>query len=304
MKILITGGLGAIGSPLVKELRKRGFDVWFCDLSHYNDEKYIRCDVREYRQLLRLFSKHKFEIVYHLAAEFGRINGEHYYENLWKTNVIGTKNIIEMQIKHNFKLVFSSSSEIYGDYNGIMKEDVPLKYPIRQLNDYAITKWVNEQQIMNAEELYNVETVRIRLFNTYGPGEYYSKYRSVICIFIYKALHNLPYTVYLNHRRSSTYIDDTINTLANITTKFYAGEVFNISGDEYHDIKSISDMILKYLGKDDNLIEYIDEDIHNVHNKKADNSKAKKLLGHSPKISLKEGIRRTIEWQRKIYNIE
>ena len=303
MKILVTGGLGTIGQPLIKELRNRGSEVWICDKYHYHDKNYLKCDVSEYRQVERIFQKEKFDFVYHLAAEFGRMNGEHFYETLWKTNVIGTKNIIQMQIKNNFKLVFTSSSEIYGDYKGLITEDIPLKVPLRQLNDYAITKWVNEQQIMNAEELGDLQTVRVRLFNSYGPGEHYSSYRSVICLFIYRALYNLPYTVYLNHHRSSLYIDDTIRTLTNIIDSFHTGEVYNISGDEYHDIKSLSDMILNYLGKNDDLIEYIDEDFHNVHDKKADNSKAKRDLDHKPKTSLKDGIKRTIEWQKKIYNV-
>ncbi len=304
MKILITGGLGAIGKPTVNELRRRDFEVWVCDKHHNHDKNYLKCDVGEYRQVEQMFQKEKFDLVYHLAAEFGRMNGEHFYETLWKSNVIGTKNIIQMQIKYDFKLVFTSSSEIYGDYNGLMIEDVPMKVPIRQLNDYAMTKWVNEQQILNSEDLHNVETVRLRLFNIYGPGEYYSNYRSVICLFIYRALHDLPYTVYLNHHRSSSYIDDTIRTISNVTDHFHPGEVYNISGDEYHDIKTLSDLILDYLGKNDELVEYIEEEYHNVHNKKADNSKAKRDLYHNPKVPLKEGIQRTLKWQKKIYNID
>jgi len=149
MKILITGGLGTLGYPLVEELRNRDFEVWFCDKFHYHDKNYIKCDISEYRQVEHMFQNENFDFVYHLAAEFGRINGEDFFETLWKSNVIGTKNIIQMQFKHQFKLIFTSSSEIYGDYKGLMTEDLPLKTPIRQLNDYAISKWVNEQQIMN-----------------------------------------------------------------------------------------------------------------------------------------------------------
>ena len=301
MKILITGGLGTIGSQLLRELRSRNFEVWFCDKYHYHDNNYIKCDVSEYRQVEKMFQKQKFDLVYHLAAEFGRWNGEVFYETLWKSNVIGTKNIIQMQIKHKFKLVFTSTSEVYGNHNGIMTEDIPMKFPIRQLNDYAITKWVNELQIMNSEDLHDIETVRLRLFNAYGPGEYYSKYRSAVCLFIYRALHDLPYTVYLNHNRSSCYIADTINTISNVTEHFHPGEVYNISGDEYHDIKTLSNMILDYLGKSDDLVEYLSEDFHNVHDKKANNSKAKRELNHICKTPLKEGIKKTIEWQKETY---
>ena len=126
-------------------------------------------------------------------------------------------------------MIFTSSSEVYGDYRGIMTEDLTSNIPIRQLNDYAISKWVNEMQIMNSASRFDTETVRVRLFNTYGPGEYYSGYRSAICLFIYKALHRLPYAVYANHTRTFSYIDDTIRTLANILDNFKLGVYRNIN---------------------------------------------------------------------------
>ena len=92
---------------------------------HSDEENYIRCDVSKYRQVERIFEEHKFDYVYHfhLAAEYGRWNGEDYYENLWMTNVVGTKNMIRMQEK-KFRMIFFSSAEVYGDYEGVMTEDV------------------------------------------------------------------------------------------------------------------------------------------------------------------------------------
>src|SRR5206468_2370147 len=134
-------------------------------------------------------------------------------------------------------------SEVYGDYRGVMYEDVLMHTPIRQMNDYAISKWVNEMQIMNSADVHGTETVRVRLFNTYGPGEYYSPYRSVICRWIYHALHRQPYVVYTNHKRTSTFVDDTARTLANIADNFQPGEVYNITGASLHDMKTPSDII-------------------------------------------------------------
>lgn len=301
MRILVTGGLGAVGSPLVKELRGRGNEVWVADRVHAPGPNYLRFDAGIHRQVERLFADHDFELVYHLAAEFGRWNGEDFYETMWQSNAIGTKNLLRCQEKYGFRMVFTSSSEVYGDWQGVMMEDVLDKHPIRQLNDYAISKWVSEQQIMNSTDRFGTETVRVRLFNTYGPGEPYSAYRSVICKFIYHALHDLPYTVYLDHHRSSTYIDDTVRTLANISENFKPGEVYNIAGDEYHDIKSLSDMILAYLGKDDRIVEYIHQEAHNTRDKRSDNSKAKRDLDHRCTVSLEEGIPKTIEWQKEVY---
>jgi len=301
MRILVTGGLGAVGAPLVKELEGRGHKVLICDLLHHHAENYVRCDVASFWQLERLFQYGPFDYVYHLAAEFGRWNGEDYYDTLWRTNVIGTKNMLRMQERHRFRMIFFSSSEVYGDYDGVMSEDVMDKYEIRQLNDYAMTKWVGEMQVLNSAAMFGTETVRVRLFNTYGPGEYYSPYRSVICLFIYRALHNIPYKVYLNHHRTSSYIDDTVHTLANIVENFKPGEVYNIGGTEYHDIKYLSDIVLNYLGKDESLVEYVEAEPYTTKDKKVDLSKAIRDLGHDPKVTLEEGIPRTIEWMKSVY---
>lgn len=301
MNILVTGALGAVGLPLVKELRARGFEVWLADRGHHSDKQYIRCDVGEYRQVQRLFQEMEYDLVYHLAGEFGRNNGEDYYESLWKANAVGTKNLLQLQERLKFKMVFASSSEIYGDYEGVMSEDVPLQVPIRQLNDYAISKWVNELQILNSTDRFGTETVRLRLFNLYGPREWYSDYRSVICLFIYRALHKLPYTVYTGHHRTFCYIDDAIRTISQIATTFQPGEVYNIAGDDYKYMKEVSNMILTQLQMDDSMVEYVDIEQHNTVNKRSDASKAMEHLGHKNIVTLQEGIERTIAWQREVY---
>src|SRR3989449_579982 len=214
-RILVTGSKGTLGTPLVKELKRRGHEVWQCDLQHQRDENYIRADVASYRQLARVFER-TYDYVYHLAAEFGRLNGEEYYETLWETNVIGTRNILEMQRRKGFRLLFASSSEIYGDrHEAILTEEIPLQHSLLQYNDYATTKWVNEVQVMNFERRHGIEAMRLRFFNAYGPGEYYHHYRSVVCLFCYRALHDLPYEVYEGYHRVFMYIDDFIPTLAN-----------------------------------------------------------------------------------------
>jgi len=315
--ILVTGGLGAVGSYLVPELQKRGHNVFVVDLKHHhNAPDYARCDVSEFRQVERLWQgggwpfgytpqPRKFDIVYHLAAEFGRWNGEDFYENLWNTNAVGTKNILRMQEREGFQAVYFSSSEVYGDYEGVMKEDVMDTVEIKQMNDYAMTKWVNEMQVLNSAQQFGTKSVRVRLFNTYGPGEYYSPYRSVICMFCYRALHNIPYIVYKNHKRTSTYIEDMARTLANIAENFKPGEVYNIGGSDYHDIESVSNIILKYLRKSDkDLVTYKDAEILTTKIKLVDCEKAKRDLGLKSTVALEEGIRNTIEWMKKVYNVQ
>ena len=297
----MTGGLGTIGRPLVNALEKDGREVWVCDLGQNASRRYLRCDVGEFRQIEEVIKKAKPEFVYHLAAEFGRRNGEDFYERLWQTNAIGTKNILRLQEHLGFRMVFASSSEIYGEYMGRMSESVPDRIPIQQLNDYAISKWVNELQVRNSAMRFGTETVRVRIFNTYGPGEYYSPYRSVACIFVYHAMHHLPYDVYLEHKRSSTFIDDAIAALRAIVDNFKAGEVYNICGDECHSIKRLSDLVLKKTGSNKGLAHYKKTEAFNTLVKRGDNRKAKRDLGWAPRVRLEDGIERTVEWQRRVY---
>ncbi len=293
--------MGTLGRPLAQELEARGHDVWGMDLQHQAEQKYYRADVANFRQLERVFEQ-DYDFVYHLAAEFGRINGEEYYDTLWTTNVIGTRNILEIQKRKKFKLIFASSSEIYGDkHHQILDENIPLNHSIIQHNDYAVTKWVNEIQIMNFEKRFGNPVVRLRFFNAYGPGEYYHNYRSVVCLFAYRALHRIPYDVYLGYHRVFMYIDDFIPTLANVAGNFVPGEVYNIGGEEFRSVKELSDLILGGLGMDDSIVNYLPEDKHNVLNKKPDIEKARKAFGHGPTITLEQGIPLTVEWMKTVY---
>jgi dTDP-glucose 4,6-dehydratase len=304
MKILVTGGKGVVGTKLVQKLKEMGNEVWVCDLKHNHEDQYFRCDVGKFRQLENIFKKQTFDYVYHLAAEFGRWNGEDYYEDLWLTNAVGTKNILRLQQEQGFKLVFTSSSEVYGDYDEVMVEDVMEKLEIKQMNDYAITKWVNEMQILNEAAMHGNQVVRVRIFNTYGPGEYYTPYRSAICAFTYKAIHDLPYTVYLGHKRNALYINDCAIALANITMNFKPGEVYNIAGTEMHDMKTVSDQILKYMGKDDRNIIYKEEEMFTTKIKQPDITKAQKDLNYEPKTFLERGIPMTVEWMKEVYGVK
>jgi dTDP-glucose 4,6-dehydratase len=99
------------------------------------------------------------------------------------------------------------------------------------------------------------------------------------------------------------YIDDLTPTLCNIVERFKDGEVYNIGGEEYVEVKVASDMILDYLGKDDSLVRYLTVDAHNVVDKRPDITKAKKDLGHKLTTPLSVGIPKTIEWYKKIYNM-
>ncbi len=316
MRILVTGGLGTIGSGLIKELRQRGHHVVSCDLAHQPDEVgfslrtdvptplYARCDVGEFRQIERVFERiGPFDAVYHCAAEFGRWSGEDFYETLWRTNAIGTKNILRLQEQLRFRLIHFSSSEVYGDWPDLMVESVTDQYEIKQLNDYAMTKWVNETQIRNSFLQHNTESVVVRLFNTYGPGEHYSPYRSVNCRFLYCALHGIPWVVYRGHARTSTYLADTVRTVANIVDNFRPGQTYNIGGQTLHTIEELARVVLKVTTADPSLVQYRDSETLTTKAKRVDVSKAIRDLDHKNTYGLEEGMRLTVEWMRSVYGV-
>ena len=316
-RILVTGGAGTIGRGLVEELRKRRHQVVSCDRSHSGNEKsfsipgdaieptYVRCNISDYREVERVFtSLGPFDFVYHTAAEFGRWNGEDFYESLWKTNAIGTKHIIRMQERYGFRLIHFSSSEVYGDWPDVMVETVMDDHEVKQLNDYALSKWTNEIQIRNSGLQYGTQSVIVRLFNTYGPGEYYSPYRSVHCRFLYCGLHGIPWTVYRGHSRTATFLPDVFSTLANISDNFMPGEAYNIGGSASHTIEELSDTVLRVTGADPSLVSYRDSEELTTKDKLVDTRKALFHLKHSDTVSLQEGMQLTADWMRSVYGID
>jgi dTDP-glucose 4,6-dehydratase len=304
-KILLTGGRGFIGTNLTNELRFRGHDVWTCDILQGEDPKHLKADTGVYQQMDHVFSNHKFDFVYHLAAEYGRWNGEDHYENLWRTNTVGTKNMLRLQEKHRFKMIFFSSAEVYGDYDGLMSEDVMEKIPLKQMNDYAISKWAGELQCLNHASMFGVEVVRVRPVGCYGPHEYYSRYRGVIPIFVYHALHGKEFTVYRGHKRIFDYVEDTCRTFANIVDNFIPGEVYNIGGKEDWSIgiEELADIVLKETGAAPKLAVYKGAEGFTTRVKIVDFSKARRDLKHDPKIDIHEGVKRYVSWARRVYGL-
>lgn len=303
--ILVTGGKGFIGTNLTNELRNRGNDVYTCDITQHQDPKHYKADCSEYQQMEKLFRKHKFDFVYHLAAEYGRWNGEDHYQNLWKTNVIGTKNMLRLQEIHKYKMIFFSSAEVYGDYDGLMSENVMEKIPIKQMNDYAISKWAGELQCLNSTAMFGNEIVRVRPVGCYGPHEYYSPYRGVIPIFVYHCLIKKPFKVYGSHKRIFDYVEDTCRTFSNISENFIPGEVYNIGSDEKWiiDIKTLAKMVIELTGANPALMQHHEEEGFTTKVKVVDYSKSRRDLNHKATIDLREGLSRYIKWMKKVYEV-
>jgi dTDP-glucose 4,6-dehydratase len=213
--------------------------------------------------------------------------------------------MLRLQEQHGFKMIFFSSAEVYGDYDGLMSEDVMERIPLKQMNDYAITKWAGELQCLNHAAMFGVEVVRVRPVGCYGPHEYYSRYRGVIPIFVYNALYGKEFTVYGGHKRIFDYVEDTCRTLSNIVDNFISGEVYNIGGKEEWNIgiEELADIVLQATGASPSLAVYKGEEGFTTKVKIVDFSKARRDLKHDPKIDILEGVRRYVVWARKVYEI-
>lgn len=305
MKIAVTGSAGTLGRPLVEELRARGHEVWGIEIQHQTDAQSVRADISDFRQIRAALTRIKPELVFHLAAEFGRMNGEDYFEQVWRTNAIGTRNILEVQKELGFKHIFASSSEVYGEAGvdwideGLLERNAQP----RLTNDYAISKRVNEMQIQNFADRYDTQTMVLRFFNAYGPGERYHSYRSVVCLFAYRLLTGQPITVYDGYQRVFMYVGDFIPTLANAVDQFTPGITVNVGGDEFVDVAEMAAQLVEITGADPALVTHLPFDAHNVTSKRPDIQKAAYLLSHNPSTTLAKGLPLTVKWLREYYQM-
>jgi dTDP-glucose 4,6-dehydratase len=169
---------------------------------------------------------------------------------------------------------------------------------------------MQEQQVFVAAKNEGLKAVVLRFFNAYGPGEYYNDYRSVVCLFCYRLMKNLPITVYENYHRVFMYVDDWAKTVANVAERFDslpAGNrisgvpVYNVGGSEYRSIEELVTVISDQLGGTFSRVTVLPKEKANVTNKKPDISAAIKDLGHDPSTTLEVGVAFTLEWMKKIY---
>lgn len=304
MRILVTGSEGTLGRPLCEELNG---EVHRVDLHHSHHRNFHRADVADYRELERAFEIAKPQVVYHLAAEFGRLNGEHHYDRLWRTNAIGTRNVLELCLRHDAQLIFASSSEIYGERAPeVLVEGVTNRIPLHHPNEYALSKWVNEVQIRNFAERYAAELrkpIICRFFNAYGPGEEYHHYRSVVALFCYRALAGQQFDVYEGYRRTFMFIDDFIPTLRRVSEMGVPGSTYNIGGIDYRGVEELATLVLGAVGASVNLINWVGEDVHNVVSKKPNIDLARMDLRHDPTVRLEQGVPATIDWMKAHYRM-
>ncbi|MBM7560307.1 NAD-dependent epimerase/dehydratase family protein [Marinitoga litoralis] len=306
MKILVTGALGFIGKSLFAALKKEGYEVQGIDLVIADYDDYIRADITYFEDVWKLFKDNNgFDMVIHLAGEVGRLNGEEYPQRMIYVNEFGTLNLIKMCIEYKSKLVYFSTSEVYGtlfDEKEVMEEDFNVLSPTKVTNIYAMSKLFGEGIVNHYVKNYGLLAVGIRPFMVYGPGVIASKYKSAIDQFIYNALNDNLFTVHKSSERAWCYVDDFVNGVLTVIKhhefKEKNYETYNIGTQEYIATEELAKLILELTGKPYDLMRVVELPDKFISGRKRFFNEKLRKLGWEQKVPLREGLMKVIEWYR------
>ena len=306
-RYLVTGGAGFIGSHIAEELVKRGDSVRIVDnfltgkeeniASFLDGIELIRGDIRD----LKLCHEAVKDVDYvlHQAAlpSVPRSVEDPLLTNA--INIEGTLNVLlasrDASVK---KVVFASSSSVYGDDEHLPKKEGLEGNP---LSPYAVSKYAGEKYCQVFSEIYGLPTVSLRYFNVFGPRQDpFSQYAAVIPNFITRLLADKAPIIYGDGEQSRdfTYVANVVE--ANLQAALVpdvSGQVFNLGNGIRTTVNDLAKTLTELTEK---IIEPVHEEERpgDVRHSFADISKAEALLDYTPRVSLKDGLLRTIEWFR------
>jgi dTDP-glucose 4,6-dehydratase len=307
MKLLVTGGLGFIGSNFIRHMLLKHRDLKILNLdkmgiaSNSNnlkelerDERYsfIKGDLTDYTTIYALVKK--VDVVVNLAAEThvdrSIANPRAFLEN----NVIGTFNLLEA-VRHSnnkVRIVHVSTDEVYSDIlRGFYDEESRLK----PSSPYAASKASADMFCLAYYRTYGLDISITRCTNNFGPYQFPEK---LIPKTIIRASQNLKVPVYGSGRnvRDWIYVMDHCEALELVLENGKPGEIYNISsGNEYENLEVVK-RILKIMGRDQNLIEFVDDRPGHDLRYAIDSSKIRKELRWRPRRSFEEALKETVDW--------
>ncbi len=310
-KVLVTGCAGFIGSHLTEKLLSEGFKVVGIDaftpyysraIKERNMSSFIDNDNFEFyeanlinynlKQLL-----HGISTVYHLAAQPGvRYSWEGFKEYV-NNNILATQRLLEACRENDTKIVFASSSSVYG--NAKLPENE--KTPLNPKSPYALTKEFDEKLCTLYHETYGLNAIMLRFFTVYGPRQ---RPDMAINIFTHKLLSGEPIEIYGDGRqkRDFTYVSDIVEGNFLAGTSKIKFDTFNIGTGNSITINKLIKLLGDVAGVDP-LVVHVGKAAGDVRDTRASIAKAKKKLGYSPKVKIKDGIKKYIEWYKK-YNLK
>lgn len=308
--VLVAGGAGFLGSWLCDVLVSQGATVISID-NYSTGQKQtithligmnpqftqIECDVCNTTST-EFPDSIDFDFIFHFASPAAPPYFQTHPTEIFQANTVGTFQLLELARKYDAKIIFASSSEIYG--NPIPKGPISESYngnvnPIGVRGCYDEAKRAGEALIKAFERQYGIQGVILRIFNTYGPR--IEKGRAVPN-FILANLRGEPFTIFGDgsQTRSFTYVTDEImGILKAAALSNTNGEVMNLGSDKEVTIQELAELISSLSGGSyDYTYESLPED--DPVRRCADIEKARNLLGWEPQIALAEGLKRTIEW--------
>ena len=315
-RVLVTGGSGFIGSHLVDRLLKEGFIVVVIDnldtgrlekIVHYHNNKgfcLVKGDIRDFN-LVRETMK-DVDAVFHEAAIASVTLSVKDPILVNEVNVTGTLNLLKASSDLGVKrFIFASSAAVYGDTLSPQKREDMTPNP---RSPYGISKLAAESYVRIFYKLYGLETVSLRYFNVYGPRQRFDlqcAYGGVITIFTNRLLRGMPPIVFGDgeQTRDFVYVEDVVeaNMLA-LNCKNAVGEAFNIGTGLSVSVNQVAETLKEIMNK---------KELKNIHapprpadgrHGYADISKAQRIMGFHPKVSLKDGLTQLVEWYRNSIN--
>lgn len=310
--ILVTGGAGFIGSNFIKYILKKYDDYKIInydkityagnldnliDISENNNYKFVKGDISDSNAVQKVF-RDDIDYVINFAAESHVDRSIKDSNEFIKTNVMGTQVLLDAASKYDIKKYIQiSTDEVYGSLGntGYFTE----KTPISPNNPYSASKAGADLLVKSYYETYDLPVIITRCSNNYGPYQYPEK---LIPLMISRAHDNKSLPVYgtgLNIR-DWIHVNDHCYAIDKVLHEGKAGEVYNIGANNEKNNLFIIKMILDYLGKDYNLIKYVDDRLGHDKRYAIDASKIRGELNWKPIYDFDSGMEETIKWY--IYN--
>jgi UDP-glucose 4-epimerase len=302
---LVTGGAGFMGSHVAEHLFGMGHDVVVLDdLSGGFREQvpsqatFMHGSVTDHELINRLFDRHAFDYVYHLAA-YAAEGLSHFIKRFnYNNNLIGSVNLINAAVNHDVKcFVFTSSIAVYGAGQSPMSEDMT---PVPE-DSYGIAKLAVEQELRVSHEMFGLDYVIFRPHNVYGERQNIGdRYRNVVGIFMNQLLCGEPMTIFGDgtQQRAFTHIDDVAPIIASSGELPTArNQVFNVGADVAYTVNELAEIIAHAMGYPCK-VNHLDAR-NEVKIAFSDHSKAERVFGTRKKTPLREGIAKMAAWVRE-----
>ncbi len=300
MRVLITGGAGFLGSALARRLVADGHQVRVLDdLSAGDPERlppqvlFTRGDVRDRPKLWTLLQG--IQCVFHLAARVSVAESVAYPREYNDVNVGGTVALMEaMRDVRVRRVVLASSGTVYGDQP---KQPVDENMRPNPIAPYAVSKIAAEYYVSTLGALYDIETVILRIFNAYGPGQSIpAAHAPVIPQFLKQALSGGSLVIFGDglQTRDFVYVDDVVDALiAAAMTPGVNRQIINVGSGQEVSINTLVRIIGEVTGRQLSVL-YNEKQSGGVSRLVASLAKAQALLGYQPKVDLYNGLRRLL----------